>query len=261
MHVTNALRTVASCALAWLWLTGPASAEPGLGSIRFDNWGFFQKNPDDSIQWQYRPRVYVPYEFEGGWTFRQRADVPMIYTDSRGPGNPGGGYSGGIGNILLESILDTPDVAPNLSLRGSVRLVFPSPKPSPFGTDNQYQVAPMLGFSYRIPDLLRGVTVTPSARYFWGFNANEPNVKLVNTLDLFPAVDFRLDEQWALQLYPENPIVYNQNTSAWFVPLDFMFVRRVGKTFHFGIGGAFKLGNPSNPSDDYLINGRASFYV
>jgi hypothetical protein len=45
-----------------------------------------------------------------------------------------------------------------------VRFVFPSPKPSPFGTDNQYQVAPMLGFSYRMPDVLRGVTLAPDAR-------------------------------------------------------------------------------------------------
>jgi hypothetical protein len=57
-----------------------------------------------------------------------------------------------------------------------------------------------------------------------------------------------------------NPIVYNQNTRAWFVPMDFMFVRRASKTYHFGICGAFKLGNPSSPSYDYLINGRASFY-
>jgi hypothetical protein len=260
MHAPNVLRTFALCVLAWSGMTGPALADPGLGPIRFDNWGFFQKNPDGTNQWQYRPRVYVPYEFESGWTFRQRADVPMIYTDSSGAGNPGGGYSGGIGNILLESILDTPDVAPNLSLRASVRLVFPSPKPSPFGKDNQYQVAPMIGLSYRIPDVLRGVTLAPSARYFWGFNANEPNVTLVNTLDLYPAVDFRLDEQWVLQFYPENPITYNQNSRAWFVPLDFMFVRRVSETFEFGIGGAFKLGNPSSPSYDYLLNGRATFH-
>ena len=126
--------------------------------------------------------------------------------------------------------------------------------------DNQYQVAPMIGLSYRMPDVLRGVTLAPTARYFWGFNANEANVTLVNTLDLYPAVDFRLDEQWVLQFYPENPITYNQNSRAWFVPLDFMFVRSVSKTFEFGIGGAFKLGNPSSPSYDYLINGRATFY-
>ena len=260
MRWPNSLLAAAWAGLAGLLCAQAASADPGLGPVRLDNWGYFQKNTNGSNQWQYRPRIFVPYEFESGWVFRQRADVPMTYTDNTGPGNPGGGYSGGIGNILIESILDTPEVAPNLTLRTSLRLVFPSPKPSPFGTDNQYQVAPLLGFSYRMPEVLRGVTVAPFVRYFWGFNASEPNVTLINSLNVFPNVDFRLDEQWVLSFYPENAIVYNQNTKAWFVPLDFMFVRNVGKSFQFGIGGAFKLGNPSNPNYDYIINGRATFF-
>ena len=260
MQMPLPLRAAALAASAWMLTSAAAWADPGLGPVRLDNWGYFQKNANGSNQWQYRPRVFVPYEFDNGWTFRQRADVPMIYTDNTGPGNPDGGYSGGIGNIMIESIIDTAEIAPNLSLRTSLRLVAPSPKPSPFGTDNQYQVAPLLGFSYRMPDVLAGVTVAPFARYFWGFNATEPNVKLVNSLNLFPAVDFRLDDSWVLAFYPENPIVYNQNTRDWFVPLDFLFVRSVSKTFQFGIGGAFKMGNPANPNYDYLINGRATFF-
>ena len=238
---------------------GAVSAEEGFGPIRFDNWGYYQQNANGSVQWQYRPRIYVPYQFENGAVFRQRVDVPMIYTDNTGPGNPGGSFSGGIGNILIESIYDSPEIAPRLSLRTSLRLVFPSPKPSPFGTDNQYQVAPLIGITYRMPEVLRGVVVAPFARYFWGFHATEPNTQLINTLNLYPAVDFRLDENWSLSLYPENAIVYNQNSGTWFVPLDFMFVRTVGKSLQFGIGGAAKLGNPTKPNYDYIIDGRVTY--
>lgn len=259
MDVSRALYAAVLVGGTALFAVGAASADPGFGPIRFDNWGYFQKNANDSNQWQYRPRVYFPYQFENGGVFRQRVDVPMIYTDNTGPGNPGGTYSGGIGNIMIESIYDTPDIAPGLSLRTSLRFVFPSPKPSPFGTDNQYQVAPLIGITYRMPDALSGVTLAPFARYFWGFHATEPNTQLINSLNLFPSVDFRLDDNWSLSLYPENPIVYNQNTKAWFVPLDFMFVRNVGKKFQFGIGGAAKLGNPAKPNYDYIIDGRVTY--
>lgn len=259
MDTSRALYAAVLAGGTALFAVGAASADPGFGPIRFDNWGFFQKNTNGTNQWQYRPRVFVPYEFENGWVFRQRADVPMLYTDNTGPGNSGGGYSGGIGNILIESILDTPDVAPNLFLRTSLRLVFPSPKPAPFGTDNQYQVAPMLGLNYRMPEVLRGVTLAPFVRYFWGFNATQPGTLLVNSLHVYPNIEFRLDNSWVLAFYPENPIIYNQNTKSWFVPLDLMFLRNVGKNFQLGIGGATKVGHPSNANYDYVIYGRVTF--
>lgn len=244
-----------------LWLAvGSAQAQNGLGTVRLDNWGFFQKNANGSEQWQYRPRVFVPYGFDNGWTFTQRADVPMLYTNATGPAKPEGGYSGGIGNSLIEEIVDSPEVAPNLTLRASLRFVFPSPKASPFGTDNQYQVAPGVGLTYKMPDTLNGVTIAPYLRYFWGFDAKNAGTTLVSSLNLFPTVTFKLDDRWSLSLYPENPITFNNNTNAWFVPLDFMFVNRVSKTFEFAIGGAVKLGNPSNPSYNYIVDGRATFY-
>lgn len=241
-------------------LPDAAWAQVGWQPLRLDNWGYFQKNADGSNQWQYRPRVFAPYRFDNGWTFVQRADIPLLYTNATGPGNPAGGYSGGVGNILLESIVDTPDIAPNLSLRASLRLVFPSPKPSPFGNDSQYQIAPLLGITYRMPDVLQGVTVSPFVRYFWGFHADQLNTTLVSSLNLFPNVSFELGDRWSFALYPENPITYNNNTDAWFVPFDFMFVHQTSKSLHFGIGGAFKLGNPAKPSYDYLINGRVTLF-
>jgi hypothetical protein len=241
-----------------LCAAGSALAQSGLGTIRLDNWGFFQRNADGSNQWQYRPRVFVPFDLGNAWIFQLRADVPMIYTNDSGPANPGGGYSGGIGNVLIEPIVDTPEIAPNLTLRTSLRFVFPSPKASPFGNDSQYQVAPGLGFTYKAPG--SAVTVAPYVRYFWGFNAQSPGTTLVSSLNLFPTVTFGLNDHWSFVAYPENPITYNRNNGSWFVPFDFLFVNRLSKTFEFALGGAFKLGSPSNPSYDYIVDGRATFF-
>ena len=68
------LRAVA-CGLALL-LTAAAPAQQ-LGTIRFDNWLYFQSNTDGSERWQYRPRFYIPFSLSGGWTFTQRIDLPV----------------------------------------------------------------------------------------------------------------------------------------------------------------------------------------
>ena len=58
------------------------------------------------------------------------------------------------------------------------------------------------------------------------------------------------------QPYPEDPIVFKQNATDCFAPMDERAACRVGKTFHFSIGGAFKSCGPSSPSGDEPINGR-----
>jgi len=239
---------------------GPALAQGKLGTIRFDNWGYVQQNTNDTYQWQYRPRVYVPWELGNGWVATLRGDLPLLYTNNTGPAKPQGGYSGGVGNALVEPIFETPEVLPNLTLRASVRFVFPSPKGSPFGTGDQYQVAPGAGFTLRMPDVLRGVTVSPYIRWFRGFDAETPGTQLISSLNLFPAVTFRLVDRWSLAFYPENPVVYNFNNGKWFAPLDLLVIHRFSDRFEVGMGGAVKLGNPSAASYDYIVYGRATFY-
>ena len=232
----------------------------GLGTVRLDNWGYYQKNLNGSGQWQYRPRIFVPWGFANGWIATLRADVPMLYTNNNGPAHTGSGYSGGIGNIFFEGIVDTAQVAPNLTLRASLRYVLESPKGPPFGVGNQEQLAPGLGLSYRMPDVLNGVTFSPFVRWLRGINADQPGTQLISTLQVIPATTFRLDDRWSFALYPENPITYNHNTEKWFAPLDLMFIYRMRPGLEFGLGGATRIGKPSGATYDYIINGRATLF-
>src|SRR5664279_2305337 len=88
-----------------------AVAQSGMGTPYVEHWGFFQRNENGSDQWKYEPRLYVPFRLDNGWTFTQRVDVPMIYTNATGAGNPGGGYSAGIGDVFIEDIFETPEIA------------------------------------------------------------------------------------------------------------------------------------------------------
>lgn len=250
------LAAAAAIAAALLGTAPPAQAQ--LGTIRFDNWGFYQQNFGDTARWQYRARFFIPYKFGDGWTFTQRLDLPFYYTDATGPGNPSGGWKFGASDFYAEEIFDTPDVAKNFRLRGSVRFVFPTGGQSPFGSD-QWQVAPGFGANWRLPDVWKGVTIAPYARYFYGFDPKSPGVTTKRSWNIFPEVDFTLNETWQLLLWPEQGVNYNVRTGKWFVPVEAMLSNRVSKTWGYGFGGAYEWVNQDN-SYRWIVQGRVQYF-
>jgi hypothetical protein len=247
--------SIAALALAAFAVGEPASAQQ-LGTIRFDNWLYFQENVNDSERWQYRPRFFIPFDLPRGWTFTQRLDLPVYYTNNTGPENPGGGWKSGIGDWFIEEAFTSPEVSQNLRLFGSVRFVFPTGGGAPFGS-NQYQWAPAISAVYVIPE--HKIAISPTARYFMSVHATEPGAAKVRKLDLYPTVTFGLPDAWSLAFYPENPISYNDVIHKWFVPIDVMLIKRLSKTVEFGFGGAYGLVK-DDPQYQYIINGRLTFY-
>jgi hypothetical protein len=236
------------------------SARGTLGRIRLDNWGYFQENVNGSNQWQYRPRLFVPWVFANEWIATLRADVPILYTNNEGPANRDGNYAAGIGNVFFEPILDTAPVLPNLTLRTSLRFILKSPDGPPFGVDNQYQFAPGAGFTYRMPEVLRGVTFSPYVRWIRGFDGDQPDTQLTDTVQVIPATTFRLAEGWSFAFYAENPITYNRNTDRWFAPLDMLLIYRATDNLELAFGGATRIGNPAGATYDHIINGRVTLF-
>jgi len=231
----------------------PAQERP---PIRFDNWLYFQSNIGGSERWQYQPRFYIPFDLPRGWTFTQRANLPIYYTDKVGTDNPTGGWKSGIGDWSIEEIFATPELAKNFKMSASVRFVFPTGGSSPFGS-NQYQWAPSIGATYSIPE--RKITISPLARYFMSYHATEPDAAQVRRLALYPAVTFGLPDEWSLAFYAENPIEYNQINHGWFVPIDVLLIKRLNRTVEFAFGGAWSIVK-EDPQYRYVINGRLTFY-
>lgn len=175
-----------------------------MGTIRFDNWLYYQENFDDSTRWQYRSRASIPFS-----------------------------------DMFSEEIFDTPDVAKNFHWRGSVRLVTPTGE-SPFGSD-QWHVVPGGGFNWRLPDVWRGLTVAPYLRYFYGVDAQSPGVRTVRRLDIFPSVDFKLDDKSTLAFYPEQGMPYNYRSHKWFAPIEAIIVNQPSTRYAWTFAGAFPL--------------------
>lgn len=255
-------RTAVALVCLWLsslapWSSALAKEEPGLGTIRLDQWLYFRQNTDDSQRLEYRLRGLIPYNFASGWTFTQRIDVPFYYTDEPGPANRDDRWRVDRADAFVEEILDTPEVAKNLRLRLSARLLFPTGRDSPFG-NGVWQLAPGFGATYRMPQLLGGVTLSPYVRYFFSYAKRIDDASEVRRLELFPAATFKLAGRWELELYPENAVSYNDVSHKWFVPIDFLFTNRHTKSFEYGLGAAYALVK-DDPRYDWMVYGRLSW--
>ena len=232
------------------------AAAESAGAPRVENWFVFRRNTDDSGQLQYWPRLYVPFELPRGWTFTQRLDLPIAYTDRVGPQNPAGAWTRGINDWFAEEIFAPPELASGIGLIGSVRLVFPTGGLGPFGS-GQYQVAPAIGMRHAVPG--RAISFSPLARYFISVHATDDAAPRVRTLDLFPTATFGLAEGWSLSLYSENPLVYSAVSHKWFVPVDVLLLKRLSRTIDFTIGGAYGLLKDA-PQYQYIVNASVSVY-
>jgi hypothetical protein len=227
------------------------------GPVRFDNWAYYQRNTDESEQWQYRVRFDIPFRFPSGWEFLQRAYLPLVlYTNRTGPANPDGGWKAGLGDWFFDEFFTTPELASNLRSVLGVRLVLPTGGRSPFGS-GQYQWAPVVGLAYDIPD--KGLRIAPQVRYFMSFHASEDGAAPVRRLDLYPTVSKALGNAWTLRVWDENPISYNNVSDKWFVPFDAQLVKRARKDLEFAFGAAYGLVR-DDPRYLTLVYGRVSLY-
>ena len=107
---TRAHRTIRSRTSGWLivafglaLLASSVASAQEIGTIRYDNWLYFQKNPDNTGAWQYRPRFYIPVNLPEAWTFTQRIDLPILDTDKVGPDNRTGKWKAGLGDWFIRS--------------------------------------------------------------------------------------------------------------------------------------------------------------
>jgi hypothetical protein len=225
--------------------------KPETAETRLETWFYYQENADDSGQYKLTEKVYVPLGASDGWRFTGRVDVPLLYTDKEGNGNPNGNWEFHVGDSLTEFYVTTPPVATNLTLGGSLRLVWPTGGQPPFG-DDQYQWAPSLYLNYLLPDLGYGLTFHPLARYFMSYHANAAGAAKIRTLDLYPTVTFDLPDSWFIALYPEKPIEYDQISQQWFVPFEAMVGKDISERLHLGFGGAVKLGG-NDAQYQYLL--------
>jgi outer membrane putative beta-barrel porin/alpha-amylase len=176
------------------------------------------------------------------WELALRGDLPFLAKNPLNSGNPNADYLYGVGDADIQAAL-IHDLDARWKAGFGARLTMPT------GDDNlgsgKWQIMPIAGVRYSMPDVGYGMYFEPLLRYDVSF-AGDPSRKSVNNLQFAPEVNFSFPDGWFFALYPEPDIRWNfgppatGQTGRLFLPFD----GRVGRKFTKTLTVSLEVGVP-----------------
>jgi hypothetical protein len=171
-----------------------------------------------------------------------RSDLPLVAKDPITSNNPNGDFLYGAGDADIQSIF-----AYNFDSRWAAgfgsRLIAPTGG-NALGS-GKWQIMPIAGFRYALPEISSGSYFQPYARYDVSF-AGDPTKRNISNLQLAPLFTLRLPETWFISFYPSPDIRVNfgdpvtGQTGRLFLPFD----ARVGRDLNDHMALSLEVGVP-----------------
>ncbi len=171
-----------------------------------------------------------------------RSDLPLIAKNPISSANPEGDYLYGVGDADTQAVFIY-----NFDQRWAggfgARLIAPT------GGDTlgsgRWQIMPITGFRYGLPEISSGSYLEPYARYDVSF-AGDPTKRNISNLQLAPWLNLSLPDQWFIAFFPSADIRVNfgdpvtGQTGRLFLPFD----ARVGHNLTDHIALSLEIGVP-----------------
>jgi Putative MetA-pathway of phenol degradation len=167
------------------------------------------------------------------WELALRGDLPFEAKNPLNSSNPNANYLYGLGDADVQAALIN-DIDARWKAGLGARLIMPT------GDDNlgsgKWQIMPIAGVRYSMPDVGYGMYVEPLFRYDESF-AGDPTRRDISNLQFAPEVNFSLPQGYFFALYPEPDIRWNfgpavtGQTGRLFLPFDGRVGRKFSKTF------------------------------
>jgi hypothetical protein len=171
-----------------------------------------------------------------------RGDLPILAKNPITSGNPNGDYLYGIGDADAQAVF-IYDFDKRWAGGFGARVIAPT------GGDvlgsGKWQVMPVAGFRYGLPEVSSDSYFEPFARYDVSF-AGDPSKRNISNLQLAPYLNIRLPENWFVSLYPSADIRINfgdsipGQTGRLFLPFD----ARIGRALTDHIALSLEIGVP-----------------
>jgi hypothetical protein len=171
-----------------------------------------------------------------------RSDLPLLAKNPITSSNPNGDYLCGIGDADTQAVF-IYDFDTRWAAGFGARVIAPT------GGDTlgsgKWQIMPIMGFRYGLPELSSGSYFEPFARYDVSF-AGDPSKRNISNLQLAPFLNIGLPEHWFVALYPSADIRINYGdpvtgqTGRLFLPFD----ARVGHNLTDHIALSLEIGVP-----------------
>ena len=171
-----------------------------------------------------------------------RSDLPILSKNPITSSNPNGDYLYGIGDADAQAVF-IYDFDKRWAGGFGARVIAPTGGDS-LGSE-KWQIMPIMGFRYGLPELSPGSYVEPFARYDVSF-AGDPSKRNISNLQLAPFLNIGLPDDWFVALYPSADIRINfgdpvtGQTGRLFLPFD----ARVGRKMTDHISLSLEIGVP-----------------
>jgi len=176
------------------------------------------------------------------WRLALRGDLPFLAKNPLNSSNPNADTLYGVGDADVQAAL-IHEIDARWKAGFGARLIMPT------GDDNlgsgKWQIMPLAGMRYSMPDVGYGMYVEPLLRYDVSF-AGDPTRRSISNLQFAPMVNFSFPGGWFLALYPEPDIRWNfgpavtGQTGRLFLPFD----ARVGRKFTKQLTVSLEVGVP-----------------
>jgi Putative MetA-pathway of phenol degradation len=181
-------------------------------------------------------------DLNSDWQLALRADLPFVAKDPFNSSNPDADFLYGLGDADVQAAL-IHELNARWTAGFGARLIMPT------GDDNlgsgKWQVMPIAGVRYALPEISLGSYVEPLMRYDQSF-AGDPSRKAISNLQFAPMVNFSLPDLWFFTLYPSPDIRWNfgpaatGQTGRLFLPFD----ARIGRKFSKNLNVSLEVGVP-----------------
>ena len=200
--------------------------------------GTFVNVPSYTLKFRYDHSI----DLAPMWILALRSDLPAVAKNPVSSTNPNGDYLVGMGDADVQAA-----IIHNLSQRWAVgfgtRLIAPTGGDT-FGS-GKWQVMPIVGARYALWEISSSSYFEPIFRYDVSF-AGDPTKKNISNLQIAPASNVGLPDQWFIILYPSADIRINfgdpitGQTGRLFLPFDV----RIGRKLDDNAALSFELGVP-----------------
>jgi hypothetical protein len=177
----------------------------------------------------FKLRADARLDLSPDWQLALRSDLPFVAKDPINASNPNGDYVYGVGDADIQAVL-IRNVDNRWKAGFGARLIIPSGDTS-LGS-SKWQIMPIAGVRYALPEISSGSYFEPLLRYDVSF-AGDPSRKSIGNLQFAPMVNFSLPDRWFFTLYPSPDVRWNfgspitGQTGRLFLPFD----ARIGRKF------------------------------
>ena len=176
------------------------------------------------------------------WILAFRSDLPVLAKNPFSSDNPDRNYLYGVGDADVQAAV-IHDLSQRLAVGFGARLITPTGGDT-FGS-GKWQIMPIVGARYALWEISASSYFEPILRYDVSF-AGDPTRKNISNLQMAPALNIGLPDQWFVTFFPSADIRVNfgdpitGQTGRLFLPFDF----RVGRKLDGGAALSFELGVP-----------------